>query len=309
MSEAPHRRLHPDELDIDAALVHRLLVRQFPQWAGLTIAAVPSGTDNLTFRLGADLAVRLPRMPAAAPRLLKEARWLPRLAPSLTVAVPVPLALGEPDEGYPLPWAVVHWIHGEEATGAAAGSLTLARQLAAFVAALRAIDTEGGPAPGEHNSGRGVPLAERDERTRAAIAELKGTIDTRLATEVWETALAADHWQGAPAWIHGDLHASNLLVTGDRLAGILDFGCLGVGDPACDLMVAWAYLTREAREAFRQALTVDDASWRRGRGWALSVGLIALPYYRGRDAVMTAMATHAISEALDDHRRAGAVET
>ncbi len=309
MSEALHRPLHADELPIDARLVRRLLERQFPRWADLALAAAPSGTDNLTFRLGSDLAVRLPRMPAAAPRLLKEVRWLPRLAPHLPVEVPVVVGAGEPDEGYRLPWAVTRWVHGEEATGTAAGSAYLARQLAEFVAALRAIDASGAPAPGAHTPGGGVALGARDGRTRAAIGELAGSIDTGLAIAAWEAALGAGPWEGPPAWIHGDLHASNLLVTGDRLAGVLDFGCLGVGDPACDLMVAWTYLTREVRDVFRGALSVDDASWARGRGWALSVGLIALPYYRGRDAVMTAMATHAITEALDDHRRAGAAAT
>ena len=299
----PPVRLHPDEFGIDTALVRRLVADQFPGWSHLPIRPAPSGTDNLTYRLGTDLAVRLPRTPSAAFRLRKELTWLPRLAPHLPLSVPVPLGEGEPAPGYPLPWAVVRWIPGESAAShIATDQEAMARDLAAFVAALRRIPAAGGPPPGEHNSGRGVPLAERDRATRDAIAGLAGLIDTDAATDAWSAALSVPPWEGAITWIHGDLHSSNLVLRDGRLAAVVDFGCLGVGDPACDLMVAWTYLGPGTRPLFRDLVGADDASWERGRGWALSVGLIALPYYRGRDAVMETMATKAITAVLDDHR-------
>ena len=297
-------RLHVDELSIDAALVRCLLAEQFPPWEDLPLAMVPSGTDNVTFRLGQDMAIRMPRTASAAASLAKEMRWLPRLAPRLPVPTPVPLAEGAPGSGYPLPWAVVRWLAGEDAARASAARRDfLAGRIAAFVVAMREIDAAGGPVPGAHNSWRGVPLAERARETEAAIAALKGIIDTGLATESWTAALAAPPGDGRPAWIHGDLHAANLLMKNGRLSGVIDFGCLGVGDPACDLMAAWTVLSSRGRAVFREAVQVSDAAWARGRGWALSMALIALPYYRGRDRVMTEMASHVMAEVFAEHRQ------
>jgi aminoglycoside phosphotransferase (APT) family kinase protein len=285
--------MHADEVATDAALVGRLIAAQFPQWADLPIEAVRSaGTDN-------SMAVRLPRIPGASGQVEKEQRWLPQLAPRLPLAVPAPLAKGKPAEGYPWAWSVYRWLDGENATiDRLADPRQAALDLAQFIAALWKIDPASGPPPGPHNSFRGVPLALRDAPTRAAIAALDGSIDTAAATEAWEAALRAPAWDGPATWIHGDLQAGNLLAQQGRLSAVIDFGCLGVGDPACDLQVAWNLLSAEARPTFRAALAVDEASWARGRGWALSVGLIALPYYWQTNPVLAGIARYAIGEVL-----------
>jgi aminoglycoside phosphotransferase (APT) family kinase protein len=295
--------MHTDEVYTDVALVGRLLAAQFPKWAGLPVWPVRSaGTDNALYRLGDDMAVRLPRIPGAAAQVHKEHRWLPKLAPRLPLAIPLPLAKGEPGGGYPWHWSVCRWLEGEDATvGRIADPGQAAAELARFVAALQRIDPAGGPPPGPHNFFRGVPLAARDAPTRAAIAALRGMIDASAATAAWEAALRAPEWEGAPVWLHGDLLPGNLLVERGRLSAVIDFGGLGVGDPACDVMVAWTLLSAETRDAFRAALPADDATWVRGRGWALPFGLIALPYYRSTNPVLAGIARYAIDEALADH--------
>jgi aminoglycoside phosphotransferase (APT) family kinase protein len=298
-------RMHGDEVGIDAALVKLLLSEQFPQWARLPVRPVGSaGTDNALYRLGDDMAVRLPRIEGAAAQVDKEQRWLPTLAPLLPVEVPVPLAKGEPGRGYPWRWSLCRWVEGQDATVAPVTDVREAAvSLGGFVAALHSVEASGGPAPGRHNSFRGEPLAARDDETRAAIAELRGLIDGDAATAVWEGALEAPAWEGPPIWLHGDLHAANLLVRGARLSGVIDFGCLGIGDPACDAMVAWTYLTAGTRPVFRDAIRADDATWDRGRGWALSFGLVALPYYRDTNPVLAGIARYAIEQAIADYQR------
>lgn len=273
--------MHIDEADIDAALVRRLLVAQFPQWADLAIEPVPSaGTDNAIYRLGDDKAARLPRLQRAAPQVDKEGEWLPSLAPHLPLTVPVPLARGMPGEGYPWNWSITPWLAGENATiESLADPCRAAIALARFITALQRIDPAGGPPPGEHNSGRGVALARRDRATRAAIRALDGKLDTAAVTAAWDAALDAPAWHDPPVWIHGDVSAANLLVVDGELSAVIDWGCLGVGDPACDLMIAWTLFCVDSRAAFRAALAVDDATWTRGRGWALSWALIFIPYY------------------------------
>lgn len=295
--------MHLDEVDTDVSLVGRLLAAQFPRWVGFPIEPVRSaGTDNAIYRLGEDMVVRLPRIPGAVGQVEKEHRWLPSLAPLLPLALPVPLAKGTPGEGYPWHWSVYRWLKGENATiGRIADPGRAATELARFIAALQRIDPTVGPPPGPHNSLRGVPLARRDAPTRAAIASLGGTIDTAAATAAWEASLRAPAWDGPPVWVHGDLRSGNLLAVRGRLGAVIDFGCLGVGDPACDLMVAWNLLPAETRDVFRAELQVDEATWARGRGWALSVGLIALPYYRSTNPTLAGISRRAIDEALTDH--------
>jgi len=295
-------KMHADEVDTDPALVRRLLTAQFPQWANLPIAPVESaGTDNALFRIGDALVARLPRIAWAVGQAEKEIRWLPVLAPHLPLAIPVLIALGAPGEGYPWHWSVAPWIEGENATlDRIADPRQTAIDLAGFVAALWRIDASGGPAPGPGNSGRGERLANRDAETRTAIEALRGDLDSAAVTTAWESALRAPEWGKPPVWIHGDLHSGNLLAQRGALCAILDFGCLGVGDPACDVMAAWLYLPSGARAAFRAVLEVDDATWARGRGWALSMGLIALPYYKVTNPVLAGIARRAIDEVLAD---------
>ena len=298
-------KMHADEKDVDTTLVRRLIDAQFPQWSGLSLARVPSdGTDNAIYRLGHAMAVRMPRYPAAAGQAQKEAEWLPQLAPRLPLDVPVPLALGEPGEGYPWCWAVVRWIEGDAAyPDRIADPVEAAVSIARFVAAMQGLDASHGPRPGDHNFGRGEPLADRDAEVRDALGRIGDVIDVDAATAAWDASLAVPVWDGAPAWIHGDLQAANVLARDGRLVAVIDFGGLGVGDPACDVMAAWTFLPREARAVFRSELGVDDASWERGRGWALSMALIALPYYRDTNPSFAGRAIGWIEEVLSDRDR------
>ncbi|WP_328916058.1 MULTISPECIES: aminoglycoside phosphotransferase family protein [unclassified Streptomyces] len=274
---------------IDEALVRRLLAAQFPQWAELPISLVPlPGVDNATFRLGGAMSVRLPRFPRWVGQVEREHEWLPRLAPHLPLPIPVPLAKGEPGEGYPYPWSVYRWIDGTPGTADGfTDDVRTARDLAEFVRALQRIDPAGGPAPQWSNAFRGVPLGdERDSiateaRVRPKIADLSGLIDTGAVTAAWEAALAAPPWAGDPVWVHGDLAPANMLTREGRLSAVIDFGTVAVGDPAVDLLPAWGLLDAPGREVFRSALGVDDATWARGRGWALASALPAPsdPYF------------------------------
>jgi aminoglycoside phosphotransferase (APT) family kinase protein len=264
-------------MHIDAALVRQLIAAQFPQWAQLPITPVePNGWDNRTFRLGAAMSVRLPSAPGYVAQVAKEQRWLPRLAAQLPLPIPVPLAQGQPSAAYPWPWSVYRWLDGETAYAAPIADLpAFAADVARFLRALQRIDATDGPLAGEHSFYRGGPLTVYDAETRAAIAALAGKIDTQAAAALWETALAAT-FGGPPVWVHGDVAAGNLLVQGGRLAAVIDFGCCAVGDPACDLVLAWTFLDAESRAAFRATLGADDATWARARGWALWKALILL---------------------------------
>ncbi|MEU5953732.1 aminoglycoside phosphotransferase family protein [Streptomyces sp. NPDC047525] len=291
-------KMHADEADIDTPLVRRLLAAQFPEWAGLKVDPVESnGTVNAIYRLGDDMAVRLPRIEGGVEDVQREMLLLPRLAPSLPLAIPAPLGEGAPGEGFPWPWYVYRWLEGENpAVGGLDEPGLFAADLAEFVMALQRVDP--GDAPRAYRSG---PLARRDADTREAIAQLHGVIDTDAATAAWEAALRAPRWDGPPVWVHADLQPGNLLTADGRLSAVIDFGCMGHGEPAVDLITAWSLLTADARKEFRAALGVDDATWARGRGWALSIALIELPYYRTRNATIARIARHVIGEVLADH--------
>ncbi|MFC8074562.1 aminoglycoside phosphotransferase family protein [Streptomyces sp. NPDC057307] len=305
--------MHADEVPTDIALVRRLLAAQFPHWAGLPVEPFPSsGTVNAVYRLGDDMTVRLPRIEGGVEDLAKEQRWLPWLAPQLPVPVPVVLGAGTPAEGYPWPWSVYRWLDGAHPE---AGHLTepglLATDLADFVLALRRIDATDGPP-----AYRTGPLSAHDDGARAAIArlrELGGLIDAEAATAAWEVSLRAPVWDGPPVWLHSDLMPGNLLVEGvdgagsaggvggGRLGGVIDFGTVGVGEPASDLIPAWNLLPAGVRDDFRTALDADDATWARGRGWALLMALNQLPYYLHTNPPLAANARHVIAEVLADH--------
>jgi aminoglycoside phosphotransferase (APT) family kinase protein len=294
-------KMHADEIDTDVALVRRLLAGEFPQWANLAIDPVVSyGTDHDIYRLGDHLAARLPRIGWATDQAAKEAEWLPKLAPHLPLAVPVQLAMGHPAEGYPFEWSVYKWLPGENANGTIDDLDQAAVDLAAFVNALRQVDsTDAHPRSAR---GRGAPLAELDEQVRRSIAELGDRIDGDATLRAWEESLNATEWDGEEVWVHGDLLPGNLLVVDGRLSAVIDFGGLNVGDPACDLQPAWNVFGGDSRARYRAELQVDDPSWSRGRGWALYQAVSALPYYWDTNPGMIRQASHALAQVLADRK-------
>ncbi|QKC84666.1 aminoglycoside phosphotransferase family protein [Mesorhizobium sp. NZP2077] len=291
------------KLTIDTALVSRLVAAQFPQWRDLAVRPVASGGwDNRTFHLGDEMTVRLPSAAAYSLQVEKEHRWLPQLAPLLPLPIPVPLAMGVPAEGYPWHWSVYGWIEGETARRENIADLSqFAADLAGFLIALKRIEPTGGPAPGQHNFFRGGPLNVYDGETRQAITTLGSRIDGTSASAVWEAALAAT-WQGPPVWFHGDVASGNLLVEDGRLSAVIDFGTSGVGDPSCDLVIAWTFFEGESWEVFRADIGVDDATWARGRGWALWKALITAAGHID-NPVEVEKSWRVIDAVLADHRR------
>jgi aminoglycoside phosphotransferase (APT) family kinase protein len=263
--------MHADEIEIDEALVRRLLAEQFPEWADRPLSRVePAGTVNAIFRLGDELSLRLARHKGPTKPGSKEIDWLPRLAPMLPVEIPIPVAQGRPTGEYPWFWDVQTWVVGETVAVEELDAIQAARDLATLIAALRQIDPAGAP------PGRGIPLAERDKEVQYWLARFDG--DPAVAA-AWERALAAPPWGGSPVWHHGDLDARNWLVREGRVTGVIDWGAMGVGDPACDVMVAWKLHSSAARDAFREAVPTDEATWERARGWVLSQAVAALAYY------------------------------
>lgn len=267
-----------DPVPIDAALARRLIDRQFPAWSELPIAPVEvDGWDNRTFRLGSEMTIRLPSGDWYALQVAKEQRWLPVLARQLPLPIPVPVGRGAPDEGYPYPWSVYRWLEGEPALGARIDDLVaFADALAAFLVALARIDASHGPAPGEHNWFRGGPLSVYEAEALEAMEKLGASeIPLDDVRRAWEDAMATT-WDRDPVWLHGDVAATNLLVRDGRLGAVLDFGSSGVGDPACDMVIAWTFLSDAARDRFRTVRDVDAGTWSRGRGWCLWKSLITL---------------------------------
>ena len=295
--------MHPNEVNPDISLVRRLLKEQFPQLADLPLVPLESaGTDNAIYRLGEELCVRLPRIDWALGQADKERFWLPKLAPFLPLRVPEPLAKGEPALGYPWNWSIYHWLEGESLTNAQDLNLCeAAADLAQFVRALQVIDPAGGPLAEEHGL-RGVPLFRRDRAVRAALQTLEGEINNAAALSAWETALLAPDWEQDPVWFHGDLLPGNVLFHRGRVSAVIDFAGLGVGDPACDLMIAWGLFSGESREMFRSTLQVDEATWVRGRGQALAQALIFIPYYLKTNPTGVAYARRVVSEVLEDQK-------
>jgi len=290
--------MHDDEIEVPLELVGRLVAAQFPDWADLELELLlPWGTDNALFRLGVDKLVRLPRTEHVVGQIEKDVRWLPRLAPQLPVAIPEVLATGVPSADYPWTWGIYRWLEGETLPADRLGEAApAAGDLARFLTALRRIRTAGAPPP----RSRGVPLATRDDPVRRALADLDGRIDTRAVDAIWKAALRAPEWHGPPMWIHGDLMPGNLILRDGRLSAVIDWSLVCAGDPACDLMAAWMFLGAESRPQLRAALDVDDASWMRGRGWALSCALIALPYYWETNPPFAAHARRTLAEVLAD---------
>jgi len=291
--------MHPGQVEIDAALVRRLLAAQFPEWATLALAPVAStGTVNAMYRLGDELVVRLPLVERWAAGVVNELEWLPRLAPSLPLAVPEPVAAGEPDDGYPFRWAVYRWLDGEPwALDRVADPCRAAEDLADFAQVLRGVDPTGEPRPSP--ASHGGPLRERDEGVRWALAAAKGMVDTNAVAAAWERALDVPVWDRPPVWVHSDLLAGNVLVRDGRLHAVIDWGGAGVGDPAANALAAWSLFTGESRTVYRAALAVDEDTWERGRGWALT-RIMNVPYYAETNPLFVEDAKRTLAEALTD---------
>ncbi|KQW31450.1 hypothetical protein ASE36_04160 [Rhizobium sp. Root274] len=296
-------KLKAGKFPVDVDLVQAFVGRQFPQYRNLAVREVASdGWDNWTFRLGDRLKVRLPTAEGYAGQAMKEFRWLPVLAPLLPVAVPMPVALGEPEADYPWHWTIYEWMTGEPVRRDNVLDLTtLALDMASFLKVLHRIDVEGGPIAGAHNFFRGDDVVGfYGAEARQAFDQLGDRIDTATALAVLDAAEAAP-FAGPPCWLHGDIAVGNLLVTGGKLSGVIDFGSCGVGDPACDLVITWLFFEGESRAVFRKAVAADPGTWARARAWALWKAALVLA---------SGAPTHpeefspveVIAVVLDDHR-------
>jgi aminoglycoside phosphotransferase (APT) family kinase protein len=292
--------------EINIALVKQLIRTQFPQWTELPVAPVENGGwDNRTFRLGDSMSIRLPSALCYVAQVEKEHRWLPVLRSHLPLPIPFPIGLGAPGEDYPWPWSIYGWLDGESAHAGHIHDIgCFAVDLAHFLVALRRIDARSGPIAGAHNFHRGGSLAVYDTETRQSVTMLADEIDIAAVMEVWDMALQTS-WQGPPVWVHGDVAESNLLVKDGRLSAVIDFGCTGVGDPSCDLVIAWTSLDPASREQFRSAVALDPATWQRARGWALWKALITLAQFRDTNLIKAEIARQVIRDVLRDHFRAG----
>jgi aminoglycoside phosphotransferase (APT) family kinase protein len=292
-------------IEIDARLVKQLVRTQFPQWADLPVVSVENGGwDNRTFRLGDWMSARLPSALAYAAQVEKEHRWLPVLRRHLPLPIPIPIGLGSPGAGYPWPWSIYGWLDGEPAQLDRIYDLSrFAADVARFLVALRGIDACNGPAAGPHNFHRGGSPSIYDTETRRLIHALAGEIEVKGVTEVWDIALETS-WQMPSVWVHGDMAATNLLVKSGLLNAVIDFGNCGIGDPSCDLVVAWTFLDQAAREAFRSAVRLDPTTWQRARGWTIWKAMITLEQLRDINPIEAETQRRIIRDVLDDHSRA-----
>ena len=273
-------------LPIDAPLVATLVAEQFPQWQHLPIKeVVPNGWDNRTFRLGNEMLVRLPSRQEYAAQVAKEQKWLPLLAPHFSLPIPEPIATGQPCQEFTWHWSIYRWLPGTSANMLPREELDLhniATQLGTFLNQLHAIDSTQGPEPGSHNYHRGAHPSFYNEQTTGLIDTMLNGDDKKQAHKVWQKALTST-WQQPPVWIHGDLYPSNILCLNGRLSAVIDFGCMGVGDPACDLVAAWVLLDTKSTEQLKSMIDLDQGTWDRARGWALWKALIQLKTVAARD--------------------------
>ena len=293
-------------MNISTALVQRLIKSQFPAWSDLSIKSVElSGWDNRTFHLGDHMTVRLPSAESYASQVEKEQQWLPKLAPNLPLPIPHPLAMGKPSEDYHWGWSIYQWLDGKTASLETISDLSkFALKLAEFLKAFQKIDSKDGPVAGPQNFYRGGSLKIYEQETREAIKKLDPTLDSKRITEIWNLALDSE-WNKPPVWMHGDIAVGNLLVNNGELSAVIDFGQLGVGDPACDLVIAWTLFKDQSREVFKQAMSLDEKTWERAMGWALWKALIVYTALPGSNcnAIEIEKAKRVINELLADYSR------
>lgn len=294
-----------DKFEITLPLVKELIAEQFPQWNNLSIKPIElSGWDNKTFRLGEEMSIRLPSAQRYVAQVQKEQKYLPILASQLSISIPEPIAMGHPSKNYPCNWSIYKWIKGNSANVLSFDDLHLkliAADLAQFLNELHEIDPTGGPVAGAHNYYRGGSLFVYDAETRSAIVQLKNFIDVDAVTSVWEKAISSK-WMKNPVWVHGDLSAGNILVKDNRLVAVIDFGCVCIGDPACDLVIAWTFLTNESRKIFKSHLSLDSDTWARARGWALWKALITIVPLKDKTSLEAIKQFQIIDEILNEHK-------
>lgn len=259
-----------DNIKIDTNLVKKLIAEQFPQWQSLSIHPVAqSGWDNRTFHLGEEMVIRLPSDKEYEPQIEKEYRWLPSLSKQLSFQITQPIALGKPSSTYPWHWSINRWIEGESASRQNIHDIKFfAEALGACLKEFQSLDATGGPLAGAHNFYRGGLLNAYDHEMRLAIPKIKNFHEQSLAASLWQEALASK-WHLRPVWVHGDIAVGNILVHSGRLHGLIDFGQLAIGDPACDLVIAWNFFSSEERSVFKKAVQLDNDTWIRALGWAL----------------------------------------
>ena len=287
--------------EVDDKLARTLIDSQFRQWSRFPLEKfISSGTDHIIYRLGDELAVRFPVSTAAGDQAAKEQIWLPRMT-GFAVVIPKVIGVGHPANEFPFAWSVMNWVYGNDATtDAIVDWVKAANDLGQFVTELRNQNSFGAPMAGKHNAFRGTALINLDHIARNAIDALGDVFDQANLLHIWEQALDVHPWTAPPVWIHGDIHAANIVMRNGHIAGIIDFGLMGVGDPACDLAPAWSFLPSHARDTFRAAADVDDKTWQRGKGWGFYIGVIALSYYRNRNPILSDIAEKAIQAVIED---------
>lgn len=290
-------------INITVGLVQRLIDEQFPEWSHLEIKPVQrSGHDNRTFHLGEQMSVRLPSAKSYVPQVEKEQTWLPILTKSLSLPISNPLALGQPNEEYPWPWSINMWLEGETLSHKNINNMNeLAQDLGGFLIELQSVDASEGPLAGEHNFYRGGSLSVYDEESRSAIEDSKDVLDSQVLNDIWELSLASV-WDSKPVWVHGDVAPGNILVNNGKLCAVIDFGIIGVGDPACDAAMAWTFFDKNSRDIFKQVLHMNEDTWNRARGWALWKALITYVGNKNDDQDIAEDALHVIHIIIDDYQ-------
>lgn len=275
--------MHQNEVPVDEGVVRSLLNEQCPQWADLSLSPAGAGTDNIMYRLGSDLLVRLPRTADRARSLRKEQEWLPRLAPLMPCSVPEPLHAGSPTTAYPLPWSIYRWIDGDEAQPETVQDWsTFGTDLATVVRELHDVDLMGAARTGDLSWYRGGHLRDCDEWVSRSLTDCRasvgGEIDVETLERLWREALALPEPSGPHVWLHGDLKPTNLLVQDGRLHAVIDFGGLSIGLPDAEHSTVWD-LPPQARHAYWDTIELDDLTWTRARAWAIAVGASGISYY------------------------------
>lgn len=285
------------------SIASKVIKEQFPEFADLDIRSVKiQGHDNRTFRLGPSMSIRMPTKESYALKVPKEQEILPKLKSHLTTAIPTPIKMGNSSSYYPFNFSIYKWLDGESANSLKINDESLesiALELAQFLKELHDIDSSDGPSPGLHNWYRGEHISVYDHQTRAQIAELKDIIDSDKALTLWQNAMRTK-WQKPPVWIHGDFASGNILIKDGRLVGVIDFGGVGIGDPACDLVIVWTFLKGKAREIFKQKLDLDSDTWLRAKAWALWKATHELCQIKNMNDSSVLVHQHVISDVLEE---------